>query len=402
MITKCVACDSQNLNHLLDLGNQPPANDFLADISNYCEYPLGVNYCSSCYHVQLTFSLNPDLLFRDYVYVSGTTKTLDIYFSDFVNKCNKFELKKKKVLEIASNDGSLLRKFNEAGWESIGIDPAINLISLSSSNKVVTVPDYFNLKLVNHLAKDYSLIVAMNVFAHTHNPLEILLAAKKILDEDGIFIIQTSQSDMIINNQIDTIYHEHISFFNVRSMQKIIERSGMYLSGLEIAPIHGNSYLWYVTKKAKKLSQQKDLLDRLKFEENQDIFIEDKYLEYSKSAIKLRQNINDRIQEFKNRDYKVVVYGAAAKGNTFLNFCKIQVDHVYDDNELKIGKYSPVGRVIVEKPGIMASDTSKYLFIITAWNFSEEIIKKIKKIRKNNDDSYLLYYPEVFIGKIND
>ena len=402
MISKCVACDSQNLNHLLDLGNQPPANDFLANISNYCEYPLGVNYCSNCYHVQLTFSVNPDLLFRDYVYVSGTTKTLDIYFSDFVNKCHKFELKKKKVLEIASNDGSLLRKFNEAGWESIGIDPAINLISLSLSNKVVTVPDYFNLKLVSHLAKDYSLIVAMNVFAHTHNPLEILLAAKEILDEDGIFIIQTSQSDMIINNQIDTIYHEHISFFNVRSMQKIIERSGMYLSGLEIAPIHGNSYLWYVTKKAKKLSQQKDLLDRLKFEENQDIFIEDKYLEYSKSAIKLRQNINDRIQEFKNRDYKVVVYGAAAKGNTFLNFCKIQVDHVYDDNELKIGKYSPVGRVIVEKPGIMASDTSKYLFIITAWNFSEEIIKKIKKIRKNNDDSYLLYYPEVFIGKIND
>ena len=276
MISKCVACDSQNLNHLLDLGNQPPANDFLANISNYCEYPLGVNYCSNCYHVQLTFSVNPDLLFRDYVYVSGTTKTLDIYFSDFVNKCHKFELKKKKVLEIASNDGSLLRKFNEAGWESIGIDPAINLISLSLSNKVVTVPDYFNLKLVSHLAKDYSLIVAMNVFAHTHNPLEILLAAKEILDEDGIFIIQTSQSDMIINNQIDTIYHEHISFFNVRSMQKIIERSGMYLSGLEIAPIHGNSYLWYVTKKAKKLSQQKDLLDRLKFEENQDIFIEDK------------------------------------------------------------------------------------------------------------------------------
>ena len=188
----------------------------------------------------------------------------------------------------------------------------------------------------------------------------------------------------------------------LEATQKIIERSGMYLSGLEIAQIHGNSYLWYVTKKAKKLSQQKELLDRLKFEENQDIFIEDKYLEYSKSAIKLRHNINDRIQEFKNRDYKVVVYGAAAKGNTFLNFCKIQVDHVYDDNELKIGKHSPVGKVIVEKPGIMASDTSKYLFIITAWNFSEEIIKKIKKIRKNNDDSYLVYYPEVFIGKIND
>lgn len=402
MITKCVACDSQNLNHLLNLGNQPPANDFLADISHYCEYPLGVNYCRSCYHIQLTFSLNPDLLFRDYVYVSGTTRTLDNYFSDFINKCNKLKLKKKKVLEIASNDGSLLKKFNEAGWDSIGIDPAINLISLSSSNKVVTIPDYFNLKLVNHLAKDYSLIVAMNVFAHTNNPLEILLAAKKILDEDGIFIIQTSQSDMIINNQIDTVYHEHISFFNVRSMQKIIERSGMYLSGLEIAQIHGNSYLWFVTKKAKKLSQQKALLDRLKFEENQDVFIEDKYLDYSKNAIKLRQNINDRVQEFKSRDYKVVVYGAAAKGNTFLNYCNIQIDHIYDDNELKIGRYSPVGSVIVERPEIMASDVSKYLFIITAWNFSEEIIKKIKKIRKNNNDSYLLYYPQIVVGKIHD
>ena len=207
---------------------------------------------------------------------------------------------------------------------------------------------------------------------------------------------------MVINSQIDTIYHEHISFFNVRSMQEIVKRSGLYLTGLEITPIHGNSYIWYITKKQISIPQQQYLFDRLQIEEQQGLFQKDRYLQYAKDAFELRRKVTSQISAYSKNGYKIVVYGAAAKGNTFLNFCQIRVDHIYDDNDLKIGKYSPICNVIVEHPGNMADLSSKLVFIITSWNFYEEILKKIKALRGDNEDLYLLYYPEFIIGKIND
>ena len=323
-IKQCVACNSEKLNMLLDLGKQALANDYLSDLSSFIEYPLSVKYCQKCFHIQLDFSVHPDLLFRNYVYVSGTTKTLDEYFNSFVNKMNAFNFSEKKVLEIASNDGSLLKKFNDQGWDSIGVDPAQNLLSLSSEKKVMTIPEYFNLNLTEHLAKDYPLVIALNVFAHTNSPITILHGVKKILAEDGVFVIQTSQSDMVINNQIDTIYHEHISFFNVRSMQEILNRAGLFFSGLEITPIHGNSYIWYVTKKPISLPQQKNIIDRLQIEKQQGLFQEEKYVKYNEEAFRLRETVIRKINYYKEKGYKIVVYGAAAKGNTFLNFCSIR------------------------------------------------------------------------------
>ena len=390
------------MKFLLDLGKQPPANDFLENLSSYIEYPLGVNYCENCFHVQLSFAVNPELLFRNYVYVSGTTKTLDDYFTDFVRKCEELNLDTQKVLEIASNDGSLLTKFNSAGWNSIGVDPAINLIEKSTANGVTTIPEFFDVNLSKKLAKDFSLIIAMNVFAHTSNPLEILLAAKEVLDDNGVILIQTSQADMMLKNQIDTIYHEHISFFNTKSMEKIVKRSGMYLSGLEIVPIHGNSYLWYITKKPRIFNQSNELMKRVKIEEEGGLYEVSNYSFFSDKANNLREIVKKHVQDYKTDDFKIAVYGAAAKGNTFVNFCGIVVDEVYDDNDLKIGKFSPIGNRLVEHPRNLAKAADKYLFIITAWNFADEIIGKIKKLRPENNDWYLVYYPEVKVEKIND
>ena len=346
--------------------------------------------------------MNPELLFRNYVYVSGTTKTLDDYFTGFLGKCEELNLDARKVLEIASNDGSLLSKFNSAGWNSIGVDPAINLIEKSIANGVTTVPEFFDVDLSNKLAKDFSLIIAMNVFAHTSNPLEMLLAAKEVLCDNGVILIQTSQADMMLKNQFDTIYHEHISFFNTKSMEKIVQRSGMHLSGLEIVPIHGNSYLWYITKKPRIINQFNDLMTRVKAEEEGGLYEGSKYTSFANSANNLREIVKKQVKTFKTNNYKIAVYGAAAKGNTFVNFCGIHVDKVYDDNDLKIGRYSPIGNCLVEHPRNLINTTEEYLFIITAWNFADEIIGKIKKLRPEKNDWYLVYYPEVKVRKIND
>jgi 2-polyprenyl-3-methyl-5-hydroxy-6-metoxy-1,4-benzoquinol methylase len=374
----------------------------LESFGDFKEYPLSVNYCNSCFHAQLSFSVNPDKLFRNYVYVSGTTKTLDSYFEDFVEKINKINLPSKKILEIASNDGSLIHKLKKSGWNAVGVDPAINLLSASIPNGLITIPNYFNLDLTQFLATDFSLIVGMNVFAHTPNPLEILLAAKNILLDDGLILIQTSQADMINLGQFDTVYHEHISFFNVKSMQKIVERAGLFLSGLEMVPIHGNSYLWYITKKPRKLTTSENLKSRLNFEVTQGVYEKNTYIKYSNSAMQLRTLVKKNIQKYAEKNYSIAVYGAAAKGNTFINYCKIDVDEVYDDNILKIGKYSPINGRVVEDPSKLVKSEGKKLFILTAWNFKDEIISKIKKMRTNHEDYYLVYYPKLEIGKIND
>lgn len=211
-------------------------------------YPLELLLCESCFHLQLSISVNQDILFRDYSYVSGTTKTLSQYFHNFFKYVNDLGLNERRVLEIASNDGSLLKMFEENGWVSLGVDPALNLIPQSIANGVITIPHYFSDEISNVIRNDFSLIVAMNVFAHTPKPYEMLKAMKNCLSETGLIAIQTSQANMIPLNQFDTVYHEHISFFNISSMRAILSRLNLYLVGLQIVPIHGDSYIWWISK----------------------------------------------------------------------------------------------------------------------------------------------------------
>jgi hypothetical protein len=183
-------------------------------------------------------------------------------------------------------------------------------------------------------------------------------------------------------------------------MERIVQRAGMYLSGLEIVPIHGNSYLWYITKKQKLMKEAYGLTKRIEMEEKGGLFDSKIYSIFSDSANSLREVIKNHVENHTNNNFKVAVYGAAAKGNTFINFCNIKIDNVYDDNDLKIGKHSPINNCIVENPRNLTNSTNKFLFIITAWNFVDEIIAKIKKLRPENDDSYLVYYPKVKVERI--
>lgn len=388
----------------MDLGTQPLANDFLNN-SNFEKFPLSINVCSICSHAQLDFAVNPDRLFRHYLYVSGTTKTLESYFQTFVTKISKMNLPNNKVLEVASNDGSLLKIFNDKGWESIGVDPALNLISISTNNDVVTIPSYFKRKLAHVLANDFGLIVAMNVFAHTSDPLEILETMSKIIDDNGLIVIQTSQANMFERSEFDTAYHEHISFFNVRSMKALINRSRLNLIGLEIVPIHGDSYLWFISKKKITIPQTKLLQEREEFENEIGMFDRSLYFQLEKHAKILKSEICKILEKYRMDGYKIATYGAAAKGNTFLNYADISLDYIFDDNNHKIGKFAPAGGQIVSDPKILSSLDGKLLILIPAWNFKKEILMRIRNlISQSQYDSleYMIYYPKLETGKINE
>ena len=247
-LLNCVACYNIITLTTLDLGDQPLANDFLELNSDFDVYPLKLMRCSQCWHSQLSIAVNPNRLFRQYSYISGTSKTLSSYFDFLTAKIMSEFGNVGKILDIGSNDGSFLAKFIRTKWDAIGIDPAVNLIPISLSKRVLTIPTFFSQKISKLLTKDFDVIVAMNIFAHTQNPLEILLGIKECLKENGKAYIQTSQADMFFTGEFDTVYHEHISFFNVKSMKALLERAGLYLKEVSIVEIHGGSYLWEIVK----------------------------------------------------------------------------------------------------------------------------------------------------------
>jgi len=390
-INNCVACNNSNLNVTLDLGTQPLANDFLECDSDFETYPLKLLRCTSCSHSQLSIAVNPSRLFREYSYISSTSDTLSNYFETLAAVIIEEFGVKGKILDIGSNDGSFLSKFKNTKWSTLGVDPAINLISSSSALGIVTIPTFFDQNITKFLAKDFDVIVAMNIFAHTDNPLEILYGIKECLKENGKAYIQTSQADMFSTGQFDTVYHEHISFFNVKSMKALLNRAGLYLSNVTITAIHGNSYLWEVTKNP----EQQNNFEREEFEIDQGFYSDTLYLDFYKIVQDRVVVVKKIVQEYRNKGFLIVSYGAAAKGNTFINYAGIKLDYIFDDTPQKIGKYSPAGGCKVTNPKFLHEIKTNVLVIIPAWNFKEEILDKIRTLRNNPTDQYLTYFPNI-------
>ena len=392
-LDRCICCDSENISLLLDLKKQPLANSYHDNTKKMEEYPLGVNICNNCYHIQLTHVVNPDLLFKDYLYVSGTTKTLHDnmkWFVDYVLETTIWG-KGNSVLDIACNDGTQLNYFKDEGFKTFGVDPAENLHKLSSENHTV-VCDYFN---ANKFDRQFDVITAQNVFAHNSNPKEFLEHCDELMHEESVLYIQTSQAEMILNNQFDTIYHEHVSFFNINSMNELVKRTNLTLTDVIKTPVHGISYLFRFTKNT--FEGRRKVFNEIEVERQRGLLSKKTYNEYTKNITELVSDFKELVQNSKREGFKLVGYGAAAKGMTFLNFAGVKLDYIIDDNELKHNLYTPGTNTIIKPNGFLKQfkENDKVLFIPLAWNFYDEIQERILKTRDNKNDWFLRYFPEV-------
>ena len=384
-IKKCLACGSVDLIPVLDLNDQPLANSYKKSKDEpEASYPLKINRCEHCYHVQLTHVVNPDLIYKNYLYVSGTTKTYVDYMSwyaDFV--CEQFNVFPQSVLDIGCNDGSQLDKFKSRGLKTFGVDPAENLFELSSKNHNVTC-GYFDEKYLQPV----DIITIQNAFAHNPNPLELLKNCKKNLNIDGLIFIQTSQADMILNDEFDTIYHEHISFYNIKSMMFLCNRAGLNLIDVIKTPIHGTSYIFVISADTSAPANIKNLVE---IETNAGLYNKETYTRYSKNCIDMVEKFREVVEEHRTNGYKIVGYGAPAKGNTFLNFAKVPLDMIIDDNPMKQGLYTPGSSIGIVGSEVLKSfeEHDRILFIPLAWNFFKEIRERIIKQRNNFNDVFL-------------
>ena len=389
-INKCRVCGHHDLSEVLDLNEQPLANSYHRGDEQE-KFPLKINTCNQCHHVQLSVVVNPDLMFKDYIYVSGTTVTLHEYFEYFVSLCESYGTTTGKVLDIACNDGTQLDKFKSAGWETYGVDPAENLYEKSSKNHK-TICGYWDEKTAQSFQETFDLITAQNVFAHVHDVHSFLSACNSVVSKDGLVFIQTSQADMILDNQFDTVYHEHLSFFNTKSMKICANMNGFSLIDVKRVSVHGGSYVFVMRKGEHDqiLSEQ----EILKESEN-GVYNIELYHKYSSNCKRVVSDFVSKVRDFSSKGYKVIGYGAAAKGNTFLNFANIKLEYIVDDNPLKQGLITPGMNIpIVGCDELKGEDHSKVVVVPLAWNFFDEIRKRANEA-SGSRLTYIKYFPNL-------
>ena len=388
-LKNCLACNSKNLRQVLDLNLQPLANSYLSNKHlKEKKYPLKVNACLNCNHLQLSIAVNPKKIYQNYDYVSGTTDTYKKFMKKFFRFCiqsNKKKFLYKNILDIGCNDGSQLDVFKSNNFKTYGVDPAKNIFKISSKKHNV-ICDFFNKKVVAKINNKFDFIISQNSFAHNPKPIEFLKNAKELMHEKSLLIIQTSQADMCRNLEFDTIYHEHINFFNINSMNKLIQRSELKLDNVVKDPIHGSSYLFLI----KRYSDQKKIYKLLKKEK----FLNFKYYKnWGKRCKETVKKIKYRIDSISKKDI-IIGYGAAAKANTFLNFSKVKFEIIIDDNKLKQNKFCPGSKIPIKSLNFIKNYKKNIYIVPLAWNFYKEIKKRVISVRKKNKDKFIVFFPK--------
>lgn len=392
-LNTCLACgsDSEHLHRYLDLGKQPLANSNLQDKDAAEEtYPLAVQYCDVCWHSQLTVAVDPKLLFVDYDYVSGTSDALKYHFDQcarLVSKC--FDgTPDRKILDIASNDGTFLNIMNQYDWYTIGVDPAQNLAAEASQYADEIIVNFFTQQLGKELAargNRVHVIMAQNVLAHVADPLDFLLGCRHALKPGGRIFIQTSQCNMVPKCQFDTIYHEHISYFSMRSMRHLADRAGLYVETVFIEPIHGDSYMFVLRLPENGHDRHGiSVCRREMVEEDEGRYSHCIYRKLAEYADKLMMRLYKDIIAKRDLGMKIIGFGAAAKGNTLLNAMSkewhdIGIEYIVDENPRKWNKYTPGTRIPIQNPDTLYAEPNNadIAVVLLAWNFANEIIKRV-------------------------
>lgn len=401
LINNCIVCNNQT-NILLNLNSQPLANNYHTQNEILDKYPLQLDYCNECFHVQLNCIVNPEILFKNYIYTSGTSNTGKKYFEEFAKKCVN-EKNQLQVLDIACNDGSQLDAFKliYPNTITVGVDPAENLSVISKLKGHDIFCDFFNESCHNLIIEKYGknsfdIIIAQNVFAHINYPNEFLKMCSELLSIDGKLYIQTSQANMILNNEFDTAYHEHISFFNTNSMKILCYNQNLVLYNTSKVDIHGTSYLFEIHKQNNY--EYGNTITTLYEEIDKELYNINTYIEYPLKCNIYKNNFSNILLEYKLKKYKIIGFGSTAKSNTLLNYCKFDntiIDYIIDENILKHGLLTPGSNILITDIDVLKNldENENYLIIILAWNFYNEILDKILEIININNFDILNINP---------
>ena len=404
----CRFCGNDLSQIFLDLGITPLANSFLKKSelnNNESFFPLQVYVCEKCYLFQLKQFQTPNEIFSNYAYFSSYSSSWLKHAENYVEMIlERFPLNQNSlVIELASNDGYLLQYFNKKNIPVLGIEPAENVAKIAIENDINTTIDFFSENLAYNLKnnkKQADLIIANNVLAHVPELNNFVKGIKILLKNNGIATIEFPHLlNLIEKNQFDTIYHEHFSYFSLFTVMNIFSSHDLEIFDIEELSTHGGSLRLYVKHTQNNLFSITDnvkiILDKEKEAKLDDI---NTYKIFSNKVYLAKKNLNDFFLSCKQSNKKIIGYGAPAKGNTLLNFCKIDKNmllYTVDKSKQKQGLYLPGTHIPIKSPEEIKKSKPDYLLILP-WNLQNEIMDEMNFIR-DWGGKFVIPIPEVKI-----
>lgn len=403
----CRLCRSRKLETVFDLGHTALANEYLS--SDNCAqevYPLRLKQCSSCEHVQLAHVVSKEILFDNYNYVSGTSPSFVRHFSEYAAETlevisfhgNAHSTKSIAVLDIGSNDGTLLFEYKKRGCNVCGVEPAANLVKNCIEKGLRIEQSYFNKAVVSKfLANDeqFDIITANNVMAHINDLSTIFQGIKKLLSKDGIFVFEVSYLPSVIKNLLfDTIYHEHVDYHHIGPLLNYLKRFGLRIFDAREVSTHGGSIRIYVSQ-LESVHKPTDSLRQLIVNET---VITQQFTLLGARLERAKKLFQETLRELKEKEHgRLIAYGVPAKFTTFsyqFGLNKDQVAFAIDDSPLKQDRFTP-GKLLPIKSFVEARILSNDIVLISAWNFSKEITEKLRTLYAGTGLRVVVPLPEL-------
>jgi SAM-dependent methyltransferase len=380
---KCRICYSKDLKEIISFGKVPLNGNLLSTKKTRVDnYKLNLVVCESCYHVQIGYLVNPKKLFSKYFWETGISQSNINLIGKLYNKLKKeYNLQKKsKVFEIACNDASLLKYFfKKNGCFVSGIDPAKNLLNKNIKKKFRVINDFFNIENSSKFYKNskFDYIIARNVLAHVEDPNEIFGGAKNISKEGTFFVIEVPHLLTIYDeNQYDNIFHEHVGYHSLHSLDMLASKYNFQLYDCEIIESQGKSIRCFYKYSVNKVTKTKMAIEIKKSEKK--LLTKQTWLRFAHKIKKHNTKMRKLFQSIKNKGKNISAYGASGKGQSLLQICKLNekyIDYIYDKSELKINKFSPYGKIKIINPAKINFHKPDYLLLLT-WNLEKEIINQ--------------------------
>jgi len=390
---KCRFCRKDNIFKFLELGTMALANSFLnkEELTSGQEpkYPLDVYFCEECGLVQIEYAITPDALFKDYIYFSATSDLIHKH-ADYLAKSfqKKFGLtQRSQVVEIASNDGTVLQYFKKIGVKTLGIEPASNIAKVAMHAGINTVNAFFDETTAENVKKQFGMadiILGRHVFAHVPEIHGFVKGLKSLLALRGVVAIEAPYLiDFVEKNEFDTVYHEHYSYLSVRAMSYLFNLYDMEVFDVERVPIHGGSIIYFIGHKG-AYNKTETVTALVKSELDKGLDKKETYIAFAERTAGIKSSLLSLLNDLKSSGKRIAAYGAPAKGNTLLNYCGITtnlVEYTVDKSPYKQNLYTPGAHLPVYHPDKLIQDMPDYVLLL-AWNFSEEILEQQKAYRK--------------------
>lgn len=399
---KCRSCNSQSIKLILDLGTQPWCNDFLSAerVGKEPKYPLRLNYCTECELLQLDHTVAKETMFGDHCYLSGMTQTLKNHFYDVANEnVNQFDIRPDDlVVDIGGNDGTQLIQYQKCGVDNVlNIECATRVSEIARQSGVPTITDYFNRSCAetNLGEESVKLYNASGVFFHLEELHSVVDGIKFSLRDDGVLIVQFMYAGTMVEKlNFDTIYHEHLCYYTLRSLNNLVGQYGLEIFDAYYSEIHSGSIIAKITHSGGPLNTKTARFLTL-LEKDKKYTIEE-FEKFAHTIEKRRDNLRELLENLKRDGHSIYAYGAPAKGNTLLNYFGIDntlVDKAVEINELKIGNYLPQSHIPIT---LETKDDYPAYYLLLSHNFADEIIAKNADIIEKGV-KFIIPFPEVTI-----